>query len=299
MKVPIFDHVLAEDLGFTEGPLWTCRGTVMAVGLSRGLVYEIDPADGSRIRSVEIGGRPNGLAEGAEGDVWVAQAGHRGAPPSIQRIRGDDITTFAERFHAPNDLAFGPDGLLWFTDPAGHALGGAPQPGRIWAMDSESGIFTLKAEGVLYPNGLAFSPTGDALLVAETATARILRFDYAAGMLEGPTLFAQMDNGHPDGIAFDQEGNLYVASTDGRDVQIFSPHGELAEIIALPPQGFATNLCFGGADACTLYVTSAKGGMILSKPRSVPGLPLLKPQELPATVFHLPTQGLARLAASD
>jgi len=275
MKTSAIDHVLASGLGFTEGPLWTLRATIMIVGLSRGLVHEVDPKDGALIRSVLVGGRPNGLAEGLDGDIWITQAGGNGVPPSIQRIRGNDVATFAGDFHAPNDLAFGPDGLLWFTDPAGHALTDAPQPGRIWTMDTRSGVFTVKADCIHYPNGLAFSPGNDALFVAETATARILRFGYADAAIEDPTVFIQMQEGHPDGIAFDHSAYLYVAATDGGNVQLFTPSGELAEIITLPPGGFATNLCFGGAGNNMLYVTSAKGGTILTMPRETTGLALL------------------------
>lgn len=275
MEMTTIDSVLAQDLGFTEGPLWTCRSTMMVVGLSRGLVHEVDPQSGALIRSVDVGGHPNGLTEGADGDTWITQAGHGAVGPSIQCIRGDRVLSFAGELNAPNDLAFGPDGLLWFTDPFGVPFDEVPTPGRIWTLDTRTGDFTLQSQGLLYPNGLAFPPTGDALYVAETSTARIIRMAFSPGCLGEPQLFAQMEAGNPDGIAFDRDGKLYVAATKARNVQVFSPAGELVEVIALPEDGFPTNLCFGGADRQVLYVTSAKGGKILAQPRSVAGLPLL------------------------
>lgn len=281
MRVIGIDHCIATGLGFTEGPLWTRRGRLMAVGLSRGVVHELrpgnQPGNWQVERSITTGGRPNGLAEGAGGEIWVTQAGDAGLPPAIQRICGDAVRDFPADFHAPNDLAFGPDGLLWFTDPCGHALDRDAQPGRIWTLDTQSGQFTLRAEGARYPNGLAFSPGRDALFVAETATRRLLRYPYADGELRAPEIFATLADGQPDGIAFDGEGRLHVAATTAGSVQVFDAGGVLVEMLTLPAGGFATNVCFGGDDLHTLFVTSAKGGAIFALRRDVPGAPLLFP----------------------
>jgi gluconolactonase len=265
---------VATDLGFTEGPVWTNRGTLLAVGLSRGLVYEIDVQTGDVLAGHATGGRPNGLAAGIADEIWVAQAGKGRVLPSLQHIAGGVIRTIAADFSAPNDLTFGPGGELWFTDPKGEALTGRPEEGRVWTYDPGRDTFELKASGVLYPNGLAFDKWGLFLYVAETATARILRYPVNGGQLGKPEVFIQMSAGHPDGIAFDADGNLYVASTTDESAQVYDRYGVLAERIAIGA-GLVTNLCFGGSDYRTLFVTTTRGGSIYSVERQNPGLPLI------------------------
>lgn len=277
MLTSAFKQKIIDGLGFTEGPLWTRQQTLMTVGLSRGVVYELDSEPWIARPPVTTGGRPNGLAEGANGDIWVTQAGHDQVPPCIQLIRHGVVTNYSADFNAPNDLAFGADGLLWFTDPQGHAIGSEAEPGRIWTMDTHSGMFSLKTEGAHYPNGLAFCPGNEFLYVAETGTASLLRYRLTDNNLGAPELFATLPDGHPDGIAFDCEGFLYVAATTAGNVQVFAPDGSLVEIISLPADGFATNVCFGGPGMKILFVTSPKGGSIYAVERNVPGLPLLYP----------------------
>lgn len=274
MRRSLIEHRVASDLGFTEGPLWTSRGTLMAVGLSRGVVHELAPRGGASIAQVAVGGHPNGLAEGAGGDIWIAQAGHGATPPSIQRIRNDRVELFAGPFDAPNDLAFGPDGLLWFTDPRGNPMEGPPEKGRIWTLDPVNASLKLRSSDAFYPNGLAFSPTSDALYVAETAASRIVRYRLSSD-LGAPETFAELPLGRPDGIAFDVAGNLYVAATNAGIVHVFDPVGRPIEELRLPESGFPTNLCFGNRDLKTLYITSPRGGRIYAIDREIAGLPLL------------------------
>src|SRR5215475_9192429 len=159
--------LLAQGLGFTEGPLWHREEGLLLVGLSRGLVWRVEPTRGEASVFAKPGGRPNGLATDCQGVVWIAQAGKDAVPPSIQCVRNGVVhTVLARDFHAPNDLCFGPDGRLWFTDPAGEALGGHTPPGRIWAYNPVSDALDLMLEALFYPNGLAFSPDGSTLLVA-------------------------------------------------------------------------------------------------------------------------------------
>src|SRR5262249_14212092 len=149
---------------------------VLLVGLSRGLVWRGEPARGEARLFARPGGRPNGLAADRHGVVWIAQAGNDAVVPSIQCVQHGVVrTAVSPGLHAPNDLCCGPDGRVWFTDPAGEALGGHTPPGRVWAYDPERDALELMLETLLYPNGLAFAPDGSALFIAETARARIVR----------------------------------------------------------------------------------------------------------------------------
>lgn len=266
-------RLVASGLGFTEGPLWTSRGTLMLVSMSRGLVHEIDVATGEASVAASPGGAPSGLAEDADGAIWIAQGGGRGGEPSIQRYAGGRIETMAAGgLTAPNDLTFGPDGGLWFTDPSGPAIEGTPEPGSVWRLDRRSSAMRVMIEGPYFPNGLAFLPDGS-LLVAETFTGRILRHDPARTGAPLP-VFAQLPAGRPDGLAVDAELNVYAAATSAAGVQVFDAAGRPTEMIAVAADAFPTNVCFGGADGRTLFVTSPKGGSVFAVERPLPGLPL-------------------------
>lgn len=70
------------------------------------------------------------------------------------------------------------------------------------------------------------------------------------------------------------QGNLFVAATSAGSVFVYDSAGVHVETIHLPDGGFATNLCFGGRDLKTLFVTSPRGGCIFSTVRETAGLPL-------------------------
>jgi gluconolactonase len=274
-------RTLASGLGLTEGPLWTSDGRLLVVSVSRGLVYEVD-LDGARARPlVNLGGAPSGLAEDREGTFWVAQGGSQlrrddaaPVPPSIQHVTGASVASAAHTgLTAPNDCVVGQDGVLWFTDPAGSPLHGTPEPGRVWTL-GPGGALSLKADGVLYPNGIAFSPDLAALYVAETATRRVLRFPLHGSALGPVQTVIELSDGHPDGLAVDADGNIIIAATTAGAVVLAAPDGTEIDRITIGPGSMPTNVCFGGDDLATLFVTVAKGGRVLAVPRKVPGLAL-------------------------
>ena len=273
---------LAGGLGLVEGPAWTPRGTLVVSSMSRGLVYEIEP-DGSARELAETGGGPNGLAVGGDGSIWVAQNGgghlptrsRRPVRPGIQRIsqgRVEDVLTGG--VDSPCDLTFGPDGRLWFSDLRGRPVDGVVEPGRVQALEPESMEIEVVAEGILIPNGVAFSPDGGSFYVAETATGRVLRADHRRGGLGRLEAFATLPRGEPDGLATDALGNLYVAAAgDGNAVFFYGPDGDLAgEIpVGAGERTVVTNVCFGGPGLKSLFVTVLRGGRVLTGERGVGG----------------------------
>lgn len=273
--------VVAERLGFTEGPLWTSGGRLLVASVSRGLIYDVALAGGTTEAVAESGGGLSGLAEDETGTVWIAQGGprfpsrsHRAVTPSIQRLCAGEVHDIVEGLDAPNDCVVGPDGLLWFTDPRGSAIDTTPEPGRVCAMDRRTATVAVMASGGWFPNGLAFSPDLDQLYVAETAAARLVRYSHQPAGLGKPEIFIELPRGRPDGLAVDREGNLYVAATTADAVLVFDPAGKMIEIMELGPGTFPTNVCFGGPDMATLYITAPRGGRVLAMERAIPGLPL-------------------------
>src|SRR5690606_1329600 len=119
---------------------------------------------------------------------------------------------------APNDGAVGPDGALWYTDPGvDEERRLAP---RIRRWDPASGEVSTVAEGIAFPNGLAFTADGSALLVADSHGHRIVRLAVEGTGLGVAEPFADIPGTEPDGIAFDAAGNLYVAAFASDDVVV-------------------------------------------------------------------------------
>ncbi|MFT4039264.1 MAG: SMP-30/gluconolactonase/LRE family protein, partial [Thermomicrobiales bacterium] len=144
--------------------------------------------------------------------------------------------------------------------------------------------------GLQFPNGVAVSPSGDAVYLAETIPNHILRYAIAPDGTIGPReVFATMPPfradgsaptsddelpaGGPDGMAFDEAGNLYVAYYGGGRVVIFAPNGSLAGEIPVPGQS-VTNIAFGGADRRTVVITDVATGSLYTTQVDIPGLRL-------------------------
>ncbi|PXY18939.1 SMP-30/gluconolactonase/LRE family protein [Prauserella muralis] len=257
--------VLAAGIGFTEGPLWTADGRLLVVVTSRGLVAQIDLDGAGVVGTIDTGGGPNGLAETGDGTVWVAQNGvvrrggsQRGVPPGLQRILGADVTQVAvPHAMAPNDLAVGPDGRIWFTDPGPGASG----PGRLCAHDPSTGCTSVLLDGIGYPNGLAID--GDLVYLAWTDAGHVTRHHWTGDRLDVADVPLVLPAGGPDGLALDTDRRLYAAAPDADAVVVFEPDGRPGRTIRFDEPTFPTNLCFAGPDLDVLVVTAAKGGRVL------------------------------------
>jgi len=281
-----FEEVVG-DLGFVEGPVWTGNSLVVT-SITRGLLYEF-AMRGAAIRTyASPGGGPNGLACSADGIVWAAQGGggHFNMEyaskrrPGLLRITSDGTVGYAidSGVTAPSDCAFGPGGLLWFTDP--QETFEAPAPGQLMTYDPASGTATKVSTdeqypGGFYPNGIAFGLDPSTLYVADTKNRRVLQYDVSEGALSAPRLFAEC-RGFPDGLAVDADGNLYVALLTKDAIAVHSPSGDLLDRIEIPGSG-PTNLCFAGEGLRTMVITASKGGRVLVADAPTPGLRLHAP----------------------
>ena len=172
------------------------------------------------------------------------------------------------RLNAPNDIARAPDGALWFTDPL-YGLqnvyeGGPGEPGArpaVYRLDPASGDLLAAAEDFTGPNGLAFSPDGRTLYVAETgdqyaaAPVRcIRRFTVGeGGALSGGGEFARIAPGYADGFRVDAGGRLWIGAGDG--VHCLDAEGSLLGKILTPFS--VQDLCFGGRGGAQLFLCAS------------------------------------------
>ena len=275
-------RTLAAGVGFTEGPVWTLAGDLLVTSMSRGLLYQVSLADSGApqapVAEYETGGGPNGLAEGPGGLVYVAQNGAATAPsrsprpaaPGLQvldhGVVRDLVTT---GLTAPNDIVVGPDGWVWFTDPDG----ATPRTvgGRVLRYDPVTEVVETVLLDVDFPNGLAFAPGGEVLYVADTTADQIVCYTVAEGVPGLKSVVAHLPGTGPDGIAFDADGNLYIAAFESDEVVVLAPDGAVLRRLSTGPRSRPTNLCFAGQDLDTLVVTLASGGRVVALAEPLPG----------------------------
>jgi gluconolactonase len=284
-------ELFAEGLEFPEGPVVGPNGTLYVTEIAAGRISKID-ADGSVRMFARPGGGPNGMARGMDGAFYVANNGGIGwkdgvADPSvktehsrIERVDADGTVTWlythcgSQKIVSASDIAVDRAGALWFTDP-GHGDIKAPQ-GRVYRAAPDGSLIEEVDFGGRWPNGLAFTPDGSQLVVAETGARALFSYDVVDGTsLAGRREFAKLPKGYyPDGICFDIDGNVLVAGAFGGAVVVFDPAGKLIQTIKLADP-LTTNVAFAGNDYDELVITQARTGSVfrMTWPRAGSRLP--------------------------
>jgi gluconolactonase len=289
MMLLIEASVQASGLGFPEGPLVLPDGRLAFVEEYNGCVSVIE--DGRARVMAHVGGNPNGLALGADGRIYVTRG--RGvvgdwhldppAAPAIVVVDPADgscevVTTTASgrALRAPNDLCFGPDGMLYFTDPddfdpAGDLHGWLCRTGP-------NGTELLYELGNTFPNGLAYDAAGR-LVWMESHTKRVIGATSDGGW---ETLAQLAPETTPDGCAYAADGRLVVATlfTGGLDVVEWTADGTSIERITWTDDGAVnTNCCFQGSsiwvtDVGVGWASARDTGRLWRLETTLTGLPL-------------------------
>lgn len=254
---------LADGLGWPEGPAMLPDGRLVFVESYRSQLSVWAPAGGVE-RYAYSAGAPNSSVLGADGAMYVCQNGGTVGPwraaemtrASIQRVdreggSAEIIATEIEGIllNGPNDLVFGRDGRLYFTDP-GTYRPADPEPSWIFALDPDgTGHVVVAFPEPVFPNGLAIEDDGS-LVWDESYTGHVRRRRPDGtiedlGRLPGPAPIL-------DGMKIGADGRLYVTDIKGAGIHVLQPDGTVDEFIAI---GSATTNCaFHGQ---TLYVTDA------------------------------------------
>jgi gluconolactonase len=232
--------------------------------------------DGQASEFFNTGGIPAGLAFHADGSLYVADEGDaiHGVLRIIDGARAETVVDSYEggQLNGANDLVFDADGVLYFSDPWGSS---AANPIGGFYRYFPNGTLERIDDGLAFPNGVAIDPAGEAVYLAETYRNRILRYPIGLDKEVGPREdFAELPGAAgPDGMAFDEAGNLYVAHYGGGKVAIFDVSGEMIGQIPVPGAN-VTNVAFGGPDRHTLVITDVQTASLYSTRVDVPGLPL-------------------------
>ncbi len=296
-------QLIAEDFQFPEGPIAMADGSVILTEIKRQTLTRVRP-DGSKEIVVETGGGPNGAAIGPDGAIYITNNGGAfsysenqgmtipGATPashvggSIQRfdLATGTLTTLYEacegkRLIGPNDLVFDRQGGFWFTDhgcstPEGRKFGG------LYYARIDGSHISRQRDHLISPNGVGLSPDEKIVYVADTYLGRLWAFDVVEpGLLAPPPGFAPgrvvktLDGfSYLDSLAVEAGGKVCVATIINGGITAFDPDGS-TEHFAVPDL-IVTNICFGGPDMTTAWITASATGKLFKARWPRPGLKL-------------------------
>lgn len=251
-----------------EGPQCDQQGNIYAVNFARQQTIGKVSPDGKGELFLTLPGvsTGNGIVFDAQGRMYIADyMGH-----NVLRVdmASKKIEVFAHQaeMSQPNDLAIAPDGTLYASDPAWEK-----GTGRVWKI-SKDGKVTQVAADLGTSNGIEVSPDGKTLYVNESVQRNVWKFEIQAdGTLKNKKLLKQFEDHGFDGMRCDNVGNLYITRHGKGTVVVVSPDGTILHEIDVLGK-LPSNLCFGGPDGRTVYVTEVEHTRLVQFRVKNPGL---------------------------
>lgn len=252
-------ETVATGFGFTEGPMWDPAGFLYVSDETINKIFRVYP-NGKKEEVIALGDpdgntfdRRHRLIDCAS----VLRAIIEVTPDGKYKVLADRYE--GKKFNSPNDVIVGPDGALYFTDPTLDLVAGEKQEipfQGVYRLDG-SGKARLLTQDLTQPNGLAFSPDGKKFYVDDDEQRNIHVYDVAPdGTLTNGRIFGdepgEKNDGVPDGIKVDKNGNLFVTGPKG--IWVWDAKGNHIGTIILPEQ--PANLTWGDKDYRTLYITA-------------------------------------------
>lgn len=250
--------LLSSGFEFTEGPASDKDGNVYFTDQpnDRILVWS---TDGKLSTFLQGSGRANGLSFDLQGNLWACADEKN----ELRRISpSGDATVIIKDYdgkllNGPNDVWIRTDGGLYFTDPFFKRDYWTRQNSEqdaqgVYYLDPQQNKLIRVADDLILPNGIIGTPDGKILYVADLGGQKTYRYTIRPdGTLSDKTLFCEMGS---DGMTIDDEGNVYLT---GRGVTVFNPSGERIQQIPVDAP-WTANVCFGGKDRRTLFITASK-----------------------------------------
>ena len=257
-----------------EGPSFDRDGNMWCVDCPNGRIFKIT-RDGVFHLVADYDGWPNGLKIHRDGRIFVAdyKNGIMLLDPVNGKVEPWLVRAGLERFKAVNDLFFGQNGDLYFTD---QGLTGLHDPtGRVFRVRPD-GRVTCLLDNVPSPNGLVMNHAENILYVAVTRGNNIWRVPFVRnGDVAKVGVFIQLSGGGgPDGLALDDSGRLVIAHVAMGSVWVFDALGEPVYRIRSCMGTHTTNVAFGWPDTTTLYITESESATILKAELDRPGKPM-------------------------
>jgi gluconolactonase len=251
---------ISGEFKFTEGPISDKAGNVYFPDQpnDRIMVWGID---GKLSTYMQPSGRANGMYFDHKGNLWVC-ADEKNELWIIDKNK--KVTVVLNKYeekllNGPNDLWVLRNGSAYFTDPfydrPWWEHHDKPQDVQaVYYLSKNHKTLKRVATDLKQPNGIVGTPDGKRLYVADIGGSKTYRYDInKSGDLTNRILFCDMGS---DGMTLDNRGNLYLTNKAG--VTAFSPEGK--QILNIPTgEGWTANVCFGGKDYSTLFITASKG----------------------------------------
>ena len=289
--MPSKPELIAEELGMPEGPVWCADGTLVVTAVAEGALYRVYPSERRKVKLADTAGGANGAAPASDGGFVVTQnggidwsamkipasAGNPSRPypapryvsPGLQRVARDGtVSRLLEGMQAPNDLAIGPDGTIYFTDP--HKFPAPPNStlARVMALSTD-GRLRVVADQFRFCNGIALEPGGTLVVTEANGLMRVTLQGKKEWIIEN------LSHQHAtDGLAIDTDGRFYLAGSLDHGVRIIEDRREVG-FLPIPGLGATTNVCFGGPDLRWLFATDGLPGSVWWwRDMPTPGLPL-------------------------
>lgn len=288
--------ILAEGLRFPEGPVALPDGSIAMVEIEKKVISRVAP-DGTYSIICETGGGPNGLAAGPDntlilcnngGFTWheepeILRPSGVAADYTHGRIEVIDIATGSVKtlydrcgdvmLKGPNDLQLDGKGGFWFSDLGKVRARDRDHGGVYWAALDGSRIVEAAFPVFGGGNGIGISPDGEKLYLAETETGRLWGWDIIGpGQLRkcpwpstnGGELICQFPGFRRlDSLAITAAGNIVVATLISGEITTVTPAGKIIDVVKMPER-MPTNICFGGPDLRTAYITLSNTGKLAS-----------------------------------
>ena len=267
-------QLVSRQFKFTEGPAADKAGNVFFTDQPNDKIWKY-ATDGTLSVFLDKTGRANGLYFDRQGQL-LACADEQNqlwsiAPDGRVTMLVQDVQ--GHRLNGPNDLWVQPrTGAIYFTDPyyqrdywtrtsPDPALGGQ----KVYYLASGQAQPAVADDELQQPNGIVGTPDGRQLYVADIGAGKTYRYQIGAdGQLRHRELFVGQGS---DGMTIDEQGNVYLT---GKGVTVYSAAGQLLQHIDVPAE-WTGNVCFGGPDRRTLFITASDA--VFTLPMRVRGAP--------------------------
>ncbi len=296
-------QLIAEGFEFPEGPIAMADASVILTEIKAQRLTRVHP-DGRKETVVETGGGPNGAAIGPDGAIYITNNGGSftwpqqdgltvpgPTPPShkggyIQRydLGTGELTTLYDSCEGrplvgPNDLVFDKQGGFWFSDH-GCSTPDGRKSGALYYAKIDGSHINRQRDHLIAPNGVGLSPDEKTVYLADTQLGRLWAFDVAEpGVLAPPAGFAPGRSvcnlpgvQFLDSLAVEAGGKVCVATILNGGITAFDPDGSTEHFPV--PDFITTNICFGGPDMKTAWITASSTGKLYKATWPRPGLKL-------------------------
>ncbi|WP_201446845.1 SMP-30/gluconolactonase/LRE family protein [Burkholderia gladioli] len=248
---------------FLEGPVWDPAGHLFVTDIPHGRIFRIS-ANGEWELVVQYEGEPNGMKRYDDSHLLITDYRNGLMLLDIERgaVRPFLERRNSERFRGVNDLSFDSRGNLYFTDQGQSGL--HDPTGRVYRL-SPDGKLDMLLGNCPSPNGLVLSPDEKVLFVGMTRGNSVWRVPLQAdgSVSKVGQFFTSYGPSGPDGLTVDNDGRILVANPGLGYVWVLNHRGEPVEVLTNSAGTSLTNLCFGGQDMKTLYMTESVSGTVL------------------------------------